>query len=147
MDRQYDKFFQTIERMVHKYNQMEKRKSNYGMDFPISCAEIHVIDEVGRNPGIGVRSIAKNKGVTEGAVSQLVKRLITKELIKKQVSAESEAKVELNLTEKGLICFREHNEYHRKENVKWYAVLDQIEDEDYLRIRSILLKMDKMMEE
>ena len=146
MTRDYDAIFRKVEQLAHKYMQVEQKKRCYGLDFPLTCVEIHIIDEIGRNPGIGVKGIARNKVVTEGAVSQMVKKLIGKNLINKQISKESESKVELSLTEYGQICFDEHNEFHVQANMKWYALFDQMEEQEIQRLSELLAQVDKIME-
>lgn len=145
MKRDYENIYQNIERIIHKYNQVENRKRCYGLEAPLSCTEIHMIDEIGKFPGIGVKEIASHKGVTEGAVSQLIKKLIEKKLIRKEISKESEAKVNLTLTENGMVCFEEHKKYHEQENKRWNELFDELTDQEYKKIEHILTAAEKMM--
>lgn len=140
MNRDYEKFLQDLERMVHQYNQMEKKKRTYGLSIPLSCTEIHILDEIGNQEGIGVKAIAQSKGVTEGAVSQLIKKLIEKDLVKKESSKESDAKVCLFLTENGKICYEAHKDYHKQANLKWYALLDELTESEYKHLQILLEK-------
>ncbi len=146
MRRNYDEFFSVIDRLISKHNKLENATRCYGLEFPLTGTEIHVLDEIGRCPGIGIKGIAINKGVTEGATSQLVKKLIKKGLVKKQISEESEAKVNLTLTAKGKICYKKHKEYHEEGNRIWYETLDSLEDKDFIKIKSILLLLDENRE-
>ena len=51
--------------------------------------------------------------------------------MRKQISAESEAKIELFLTEEGLICFEEHRKVHEEANQKWCKLFDELDDKSY----------------
>ena len=124
VSRDYSSLSSCANRILNKRVQIESKKRSYGLDMELSCAEIHVIYEIGRCPEIGVKSIACNRGVTEGAVSQIVKKLIAKQLIKKQISEQSEARVNLTLTEQGIICFESHIAFHKEVDKKWYSILD-----------------------
>jgi DNA-binding MarR family transcriptional regulator len=146
MNRDYEQTLQHIERLIHMYSQNEKNKRTYGTDQALSCTEIHVIDEIGRRPGIGVKALAEKKGVTEGAVSQLVKKLIKKDLISKEISKESDAKVCLSLTKNGEICYGEHKNYHEQANRKWYGLFEELTEREYQSIQDILRKAEKNME-
>lgn len=146
MRRNYDELFEIIDRLINMRNRLENGRRRYGLEFPLTGTEIHVLDEIGRCPGIGIKGIAQSKGVTEGATSQLVKKLIKKGLVKKQISEESEARVNLTLTDTGRICYREHETYHKEKNKRWYETLDQLEDKDFMKIKTILIKLDENRE-
>lgn len=143
MQRDYDEIFYIIDRLISTHNRHENITRCYGLELPLTSTEIHVLDEIGRCPGIGIKGIAQNKGVTEGATSQLVKKLIKKGLVKKQISEESEAKVNLTLTKDGAICYREHTAFHRENNKRWYQTLDRLEDYDYTKIKELLEQLDE----
>ena len=147
INKQYDELLITIERIIHKYNQIEKKVDTYGNDIPLTCTEVHILNEIGKNPKIGVKAIAVHKGVTEGAVSQIVKKLIRKGLVYKAISKESESRVELTLTEIGKISYENHRQFHKEANQKWYKLFDEYSGEDYQKIASFLTKMDELMSE
>ncbi len=143
--RDYNIFLEQMERIIHKYSQKESRKRDYGADVLLTQTEVHLIAVIGEQPGIGVKALADVKGVTTGAASQMVRKLVEKGLVKKRISSESEAKVELTLTEKGQVCFKEHQKYHAKTNDKWHQLLDRLDDESYDTLMQILAQVDKML--
>lgn len=143
--RDYKNFLEQVERVIHKYNQRESKKQNYGLDFPLTQTEIHLIAVIGERPGIGIKALAELKGVTAGAASQMIKKLVKKGLVHKQISVEIETMVELTLTEKGQICFAEHQKFHEEANKKWYALLDEIDDGSYETLSHLLTKMEEML--
>lgn len=143
--RDYKLLLEQIERVIHEYNQRENQKQNYGVDVPLTQTEIHLIAEIGEQPGIGVKALAEIKGVTAGAASQMIKKLVQKGLVCKRISAESEAKIELTLTEKGQICFTEHEKFHEEASKKWYQLLDKLDDNSYEMLNQILMQMEEML--
>ena len=143
--RDYDFLLDQVERLIHKYNQRENQKHNYGVDVPLTQTEIHLIAVIGEQPGIGVKALAEIKGVTAGAASQMIKKMVQKGLVCKRISAESEAKIELTLTEKGQICFTEHQKLHEEASEKWYRLLDKLDDNSYEMLNQILAQMEEML--
>lgn len=143
--RDYDFLLDQMERIIHKYSQKESNKRDYGIDMPLTQVEIHLIAVIGQQPGIGVKGLAKEKGVTDGAASQMVRKLVQKGLVQKRVSAESEARVELTLTDKGRICFEEHRKFHAAANDKWYQLLDKLDDDSYEVLTQIAAQMEELL--
>ena len=143
--RDYELLFEQVERVIHKYNQKETKKRDYGVDVSLTQTEIHLIAAIGERPGIGVKALAEMKGVTTGATSQMIKKMVQKGLVRKQISAESEAKIELTLTEKGQICFENHQKYHKEANKKWYQLFDRLDDDGYETLTQILNHMEEML--
>lgn len=143
--RDYEFLLEQVERVIHKYNQRENKKQDYGVDVPLTQTEIHLIAVIGKQPGIGVKALAEIKGVTAGAASQMIKKLVQKGLVCKRISAESEAKIELTLTDKGHICFMEHQKIHDEANKKWYQLFDKLDDDSYGALTQILMQMEDML--
>lgn len=131
MERDYIKFLQCAERAINERARYEKTKRTYAPGIMLTRSERDVLDEIGRYPGIGIRGIAKNKGVTEGAVSQTVKRLVHMALIEKKVSDESEAKVCLSLTSTGQMCYENSKKEHDKSFEEWCDILDKLTDSEF----------------
>lgn len=144
--RDYELLLEQIERIIHKYNQRENVRHNYGVDELLTQTEIHLIAAIGAEPGIGVKKLARKKGVTDGAVSQMIHKLVSKGLVRKMTSPESEAKIELTLTDKGQICFEEHQKYHVEKNAKWCNMFDGIDNKSYKELIRLLQQIEKELE-
>ena len=118
-----------MERIIHKYSQFEKRPQVYCKDIMLTQPEIHTVAIVGDHEGINVTQLAAMRGITKGAASQMVYKLVDKGLIKKQVSAESDAAVSLFLTKKGQQARKEHRKLHETMGTKFDALLSRIPDD------------------
>ena len=70
--RQGVKEAKAIERVLHKYMQLEEMPFNYGDGIKLTQREIHVIDTIGTNPDINMTQLAEMHGITKGAVSQMI---------------------------------------------------------------------------
>ena len=80
----------------------------YGVGRRIYPSEIVAIEHIGHDPGINVTALAARLGVTLGAASQTVARLVRKALVHKRAAVESAREVRLELTALGQAAFRAH---------------------------------------
>ncbi len=102
-----------IERFVHKYNALE----NLPYDFEtgkLHPAEVHLLEAVGEGRGLTGRELCLQLGVSKGAVSQIVKKLVRKGLLSAAREARNGKEIPLSLTEKGWKAFRAHERFHRR---------------------------------
>lgn len=143
----YKKVTKAMERFVHKYNQLEQKKRTYGTDMLLSRAEIHTVVAVGDTPDVNVTTLAKQLGITKGAASQMIYRLVDKGLVEKRVSPNSDTEVCLSLTKLGMKAYRGHEEYHATSNDKMFQLLRELPDDTGEQMVNILEKCEKAMDE
>ena len=74
--------------------------------------EIHTVQAIGRHPGINVTRLAEHTGVTKGAVSQTINKLVRKGLVQKKHAPGNEKEVVLELTDLGWTGFHNHEKFH-----------------------------------
>ncbi|WP_315073941.1 MarR family winged helix-turn-helix transcriptional regulator [uncultured Clostridium sp.] len=103
-----------FERIMNKYNKSEKKPKDYGISGMLYRSEVHTIEAIGKNNKINVTQLAAYLGITKGAVSQMIDKLIKKDLVSKNTISETENEVALELTEKGWLVFNGHKEYHKE---------------------------------
>ena len=75
-------------------------------------SEIHLITTIGETPGINVTELAKRHGISKAAISQKLKKLEKKDLVKRFKNSENEKAVLLKLTTEGKIAFKGHERFH-----------------------------------
>lgn len=136
-----------MERVIHKYNQAEKIKRNYGTEILMSRSEIHTIAAIGDYPRSNVTSLAKLLGVTKGAASQMVYKLVEKGMICKETSPNSDSEVCLTLTERGRKAYEAHRAYHSNANEKFFNMLREIPEERQKEMLYLLQEFDKALDE
>ena len=95
---------ETFVRVLNKTIENQKRPRKYGLEELLYQSEIHTIMLIGKNKGLGVTELAAKAGITKGAISQMVNKLETKGLIKKYTNPENNAKVVVELTNKGKVA-------------------------------------------
>lgn len=102
-------------RMVNQLNASNKMISDYGTGIDLYPSEIHTIEAIGMNEGINVTELSNLLGVTKGAVSQIIRKLEKKDLIKRFKSDDNNQQVLLRLTRKGRTAFKGHAQLHLKQ--------------------------------
>lgn len=94
--------------LVGKYNALDKMPVKVGPGCDLYHSERHMLDKVGDHPGMNVTDFARALGVTKGAVSQVVKKLERKGVVKRYRSESNSKEVFLELTELGRSVYMEH---------------------------------------
>ncbi len=88
-------------RIVNKYNGLEKVPVMHSPGLGLFHSERHMLDRVGDNPRMNMTELARASGVTKGAVSQIVKKLETKGVLRRYKKAANDKEVFIALTEIG----------------------------------------------
>ncbi|MBQ3588201.1 MAG: MarR family transcriptional regulator [Oscillospiraceae bacterium] len=107
------------------YERYINQLRDYGNGVLINMVEVHTLTMIADQPGITVNELAKQWRRTKGAVSQNVKKLSRKGLIRKERSEKDSRNVHLYVTELG----QELADLHKKYDV-----------EEVLKLRNDLLK-------
>lgn len=107
---------------IRKY---ESAPRSYGTEDILYSEECHTIDMIGHNETISMAEIARSMGKTKSAISQIIDRLVKKELLKKQAHPDNERTLRLKLTEKGVRVFQYHAEFDR---ISYSKIMDNLSD-------------------
>lgn len=134
------------ERIIHKYEQIEKMPQKYCGDLMLSQSEIHIIVTIGDQPGIGITQLAKMRGITKGAVSQMVYKLVAKGLVIKKISPDSDAAVNLFLTEKGEQAREEHRKMHESKSEMFMKLMSSISEESLISMTTFFNEFEKELD-
>ena len=145
--RKYSELTSLMERVIHKYTQWENQKRTYGTEMPLSKSEIHTIAAIGDKPNINITSLAEVLGITKGAASQMIYKLVYKGIVEKKVSPESDTEVVLNLTPLGMINYKAHKEYHRQTNDKAIKLLKDLPEPFYNYMVEYFSAFEKVIDE
>ena len=108
----YERLMQILDEVLTKVELLHTPSLDFGTGIPLYRKEIHTLQAIGRHPKINITALAEYKGVTKGAVSQTVTRLIKKGMIRKQYSEASKKEVVLELTDLGWVGFQNHEKFH-----------------------------------
>ncbi len=115
--------FLSLKRLIHILTVGRRVARSYA-GIELHKAEIHVLEIIGRHPGVTASQISEIFSVTKGAVSQLTAKLLSKEVVEKRPYSMDIRAHELHLTSLGIKAFEEHEKY---EAVLVSAILAKLE--------------------
>ncbi len=110
--KRFYKLMEMINEVSERISSAHSMPLEYGTGVSLYRSEIHTMQEIGEKPGINVTELADAMGLTKGAVSQTLRKLVKKGLVVKKQAPDNAKEVHLELTDRGLIGFNSHQEFH-----------------------------------
>ena len=108
----YEEILQKLEKLIVMMESMHTPSLSFGTGVLMHTKEIHTIQAVGKHSGTNVTKLAEHTGVTKGAVSQTISKLVRKGLVRKTHLPGNDKEVVLELTNLGRIGFQNHEKFH-----------------------------------
>lgn len=140
-------FLENTYRLINKYNQKTKTAKQYGTEDLLYSAEVHMIEIIGSYEAITTTKLAEVLGITKGAVSQVTRKLLEKNLIRKQLSGEKVNEAPISLTDKGRIVYSYHQTMHKKMFDKIDLILFDLPEECKVAMNRILQVIEDSLDE
>lgn len=142
VDRIIDEMIQQFLRITNKYNVLNEKPYEFGVNELLTPAEVHTIDAIGRNSGANVTELAHRLGVTKGALSQMANKLQLRNFIVKLKDKENEKEVFFKLTKKGKKAFDEHIKFHLDMHKDFARLLENTPGEQIYHFKEIFDKIE-----
>ncbi|MGI6033659.1 MAG: MarR family winged helix-turn-helix transcriptional regulator [Coriobacteriales bacterium] len=114
---------------------------------PLTVAEIHLIDAIGKHPKANMTELADITGRTKGALSQLSSRLQKKGLIRKGRRADNNRDVVLTLTEEGRSVYDAHDRLHADLYEEIASDLGEMDEKSIEALLKISDSLERHLEE
>jgi DNA-binding MarR family transcriptional regulator len=138
--------FEHVQRVGSKFVALEKGLVFRYRGTNLYTSEIHLMKTVDYNPDVNASGMAKLLGVTKGAVSQTVSRLVQKGVIVKErdPSCNNELKISLTSFGKGALTA-----FHTQNGSQWKDFINYLESlpgEDYQIVIGFLAKMEAFLD-
>ena len=125
---------------------LEKIPVDYGTDQVLYHSERHMIDQIGDHPGMNMSEFARVMGVTKGAVSQVVKKLETKGVVRRYKSADNDKEVFIELTGPGRDIYAKHKEVNAESIGPLYEELKKYSDDKVYFLVEIFKWFDSFLD-
>ena len=109
---EYEQLMYLLDAVLTKTESLHAPSNDFGTGVPIYRKEIHTVQAIGRYPKINITALSEHMGVTKGAISQTVAKLIKKGMVRKQYAQGSKKELILELTDLGWTGFRNHEKFH-----------------------------------
>lgn len=110
--REIEELLELFNRLMERVVAAESAPKEFDTGVPLHRSEIHTIQAIGQSESVNVVGLARQLGVTKGAVSQMVARLQRKGLVAKRASPDDARAVSLQLTALGKKGFSAHERFH-----------------------------------
>jgi len=124
--------------LIEEYVQLAGIPKSYGTDMLFHRLDIHLIETIGAFDGINVTELARKHRITKSAVSQAVRKLEKRELIRRYQRADNKKEILFSLTERGKTAFHAHREYHRKVEGKVSEEISAWSEQDAESVRRLI---------
>jgi DNA-binding MarR family transcriptional regulator len=139
-----------IERIFKVMNTMlfiEKRFSFTFNNVSLFPKEVHVILLVHQEPNSNAKKMADMLGVTKGAISQTLKRLVEKGMLNKEKNPEQPKELLITLTSLGQEAANHFSEIRNRMAKKYDAYLVTLSSKERKTIDAFLQKMDTILKQ
>jgi len=100
--------------VLNKFTALEKSPRDFGTGDKLFPSEIHVVEAIGKQPGINMTNLASMLGISKPAVTQIIVKVIKKNMVERYNGKDNKKEVMLKLTKNGEIAFRGHKEFHAR---------------------------------
>jgi DNA-binding MarR family transcriptional regulator len=132
-------------KILHLYSVISRKPKDYGTGDLLYFTELHTITVVARNNEINMTELAEIMGVTRGAISQTIRRLVAKNLILKS-NITNRKEVNLKLSEKGFIVYKAQESFQKEIFTFAGSLYESARPEDRDLVRRLFLAISHNME-
>lgn len=144
-----DKIYQlkeTFLRVISKFKALEKIPVDHGTGDLLYASEVNTLEVIGKFPGINLTQLAQRRGVTKGAVSQIVAKLVKKKLVARTQAPDNDKVVLLVLTGKGEVVFENHELFHRKYDAQIIAKLAGMSGKQFDLVTGVFVSLEETVD-
>jgi DNA-binding MarR family transcriptional regulator len=132
-------------KILHLYSVIARKPKDYGTGDLLFVAEIHTITMVGKNKEINMTQLADIMGVTKGAISQTIRKLVNKNLILKS-NTTNRKEFNLRLSEKGNIVYKAQADFQKELFTFAGSLYDSARQEDRELVKRLFIAISNNME-
>jgi len=134
-------------RVVNQYNALEKIPVQHSAEHALFHSERHMLDRLGDHPDLNVTELAQSAGVTKGAISQILKKLEGKALVRRYKKATSDKEVFVELTGIGRQVHGERIEHHAAAVLPLVQELSRYSEQEVAVLIGFFRWLDGFMEQ
>jgi DNA-binding MarR family transcriptional regulator len=143
---QSEEIFAIMLRVIRKSAVLMATPRHFGTEDLLYSSEIHMIDVIGRQPGICVTEIACRLQITKGAVPKMIRKLLQKGMIERYQAKENKKMVLFCLTNKGHIAFQSHMGFHEALDKKIMHKFDKLPEAEACNFQEILQDIENYID-
>jgi DNA-binding MarR family transcriptional regulator len=133
-------------KILHLYSIIGRRPKDYGTGDLLYFTELHTITVVAKNREINMTQLAEIMGVTKGAISQTIRKLVNKNLILKS-NINNRKEINLKLSEKGMIVYKSQESFQKEIFTFAGTLYEKARPSDRDMVRRLFLAIAENMQE
>jgi DNA-binding MarR family transcriptional regulator len=132
-------------KILHLYSVIGRKPKDYGTGDLLYFTEIHTITMVGKNKEVNMTQLADMMGVTKGAISQTIRKLVSKNFITKSNDI-NRKEINLSLSEKGLIVYKGQESFQKELFTFAGSLYERARPEDRELVKRLFLAISDNMQ-
>ena len=132
-------------KILHLYSVIGRKPKDYGTGDLLYFTELHTITVVAKNKEVNMTELAEIMGVTRGAISQTIRKLVAKNLILKS-NITNRKEVNLKLSEKGLVVYSAQASFQKEIFTFAGSLYEAARPEDRDMVKRLFLAITSNME-
>lgn len=145
MDSELQTLIDLFLKILHLYSVIGRKPKDYGTGDLLYVTEIHTITMVGKNKEINMTQLADMMGVTRGAISQTIRKLVNKKLILKS-NTTNRKEFSLRLSDKGNIVYKGQEAFQKELFTFAGTLYDSARPEERELVKRLFLAISSNME-
>lgn len=138
----FDAFAGKFFRLARLAQSLESKPRDFGTGEMFSGSEIHMIESIGRSSNLSVTNIAEMLAVTKGAVSQTLKRLVSRGLVEKKQDPANLSRCNVELTASGRKIFEAHRKWHETLDGGFLRFFENLNDREADFLQKLLDRLE-----
>lgn len=131
---------------LNRYTQVNKKPMDFGVGVDIYPSEIHTVQRLCESGPMGVTELAELSGVTKGAMSQLVGKLVRKGLVYRETDETNQSKLRIIPTELGEKAQEGHMRFHEEHDKEFLNYIGSLTKEEYAFFTQLCQQMAMWLE-
>ncbi|MCG8567662.1 MAG: MarR family transcriptional regulator [Desulfobacterales bacterium] len=143
----FSRFDQLFHKIINKMKRIEQKPRHFGTEVLLYPSEIHTIDAIGCNAGINMTELAALQGVTKGAVSQIVRKLVDKDMVVRMKDERSDREVLLMLTGTGKVAFEAHKDFHGRVDPGLARLIQGADESQIAFVEELFITIDRFCDQ
>ena len=132
-------------KILHLYSIIGRKPKDYGTGDLLYFTEVHTITMVARNDEVNMTQLAEIMGVTKGAISQTIRKLVHKNLILR-TNINNRKEINLRLSEKGKRVLSAQESFQKEIFTFAGELYEKARPEDRETVRRLFLAISGNME-
>jgi DNA-binding MarR family transcriptional regulator len=145
MNRELQDLIDLFLKILHLYSVIGRKPKDYGTGDLLYFTELHTITVVARNKEINMTQLAEIMGVTKGAISQTIRKLVNKNLILK-TNINNRKEVNLMLSEKGNTVLKAQESFQKEIFTFAGSLYEKARPEDRELVKRLFLAITENMQ-